>query len=90
MWICRRGTFGSESIYAAVVQRGKQAGITGLHPHTFRHTFASSWLAAGGQEGDLMKIAGWRSAAMLQRYGAASADKRAMDAHKKFSPGDRI
>jgi integrase len=73
-----------------IVALGKKVGIAALHPHTFRHTFAASWLAAGGQEGDLLKIAGWRSSAMLQRYGAASADKRALDAHKKFSPGDRV
>ena len=90
LWICRRGKFGSESIYPMIVALGKKVGIKGLHPHSFRHTFAASWLASGGQEGDLMKIAGWSSAAMLQRYGAHTANQRAMDAHKKFSPGDRV
>lgn len=45
--ICVRGGFGSESIYAMVVDRGKRAGIFGLHPHSFRHTFADAWLKAG-------------------------------------------
>ena len=39
----------------------KAAGIPHLHPHMFRHTFAHRWLAEGGQEQDLMRLAGWRS-----------------------------
>jgi integrase/recombinase XerC len=37
-----------------------------------------------------MRIAGWRSRQMLQRYGASAADERARDAHQRMSLGDRF
>ena len=57
-----------------------------LHAHRFRHSFAHSWLSSGGGEGDLMRLAGWRSRDMLGRYGASAADSRARDAHATHAP----
>jgi integrase len=39
-------------------RRGNQAGLPNLHPHRLRHTFAHQWLAEGGGETDLMRLAG--------------------------------
>ncbi|MEO6349962.1 MAG: tyrosine-type recombinase/integrase, partial [Candidatus Limnocylindrales bacterium] len=74
----------------AIRDRGEQAGLPGLHPHQLRHTFASSWLAAGEGENALMQLAGWRSRAMVDRYGAKVAADQAMAAHRRAKLGDRV
>jgi site-specific recombinase XerD len=75
-----RGPMTTDGAREVLNVRSAQAGLEGVHPHRFRHTFAHRWLAGGGQERDLMMLAGWRSDDMLSRYAASTAVQRARGA----------
>jgi site-specific recombinase XerD len=92
LWLGSRGrpALSADGIDVMLKRRGAAAGIKGLHPHAFRHTWAHAFRAAGGNEGDLMLLGGWRSRTMLDRYGKTAAADRAADAYRRLSLGDRI
>lgn len=90
-WIGRQGPLKDDAVDQIIRRRARQAGLSGTHAHLFRHGFAHAWLSQGGQEQDLMQLAGWRSRTMLGRYGASAAAERARDAYRNGrSPGDRL
>jgi integrase len=85
LWLGKRGRLTDSGILQVVERRGREAGVPGLHPHRFRHTFAHRGQRAGMSASSLMAIGGWKDAGMLARYGRSAAAERAViEYHRVF------
>jgi integrase/recombinase XerD len=78
-----RGRLQNTGLRMILVRRAEQAGYMGVTPHQFRHTFSDDWLKSGGSEGDLMRLNGWKSRAMVDRYADDVANQRALEAKRR-------
>jgi site-specific recombinase XerD len=76
-------------VQQVVARYGKAAGVEGLHPHRLRHTFAVSFLRAGGNAMVLQRLLGHSSLEMTRRYCELSDDDT-MSAFRLASPLDRL
>ena len=75
-------------INSAFRRIGKRAGVPGLHPHQFRHTFSVAMIEAGVPQPILEVMGGWSR--IPPTYLATLGDRAAMAAHKRASPADRL
>lgn len=90
LWIGQRGALSSSGITQVLRRRAKQAGLSGVRPHRFRHDAAHRALDAGMAEGDLQELMGWRSPQMLARYGASARSERARRAYRRIDLEDDL
>ena len=93
LWLGHMGKMAPDGtgLSQAVGRRALAAGIDSkVNLHRFRHSFAHRWLSSGGNEGDLMALAGWRSRTMVNRYAASAASDRAIEAHKRMGIADQL
>jgi site-specific recombinase XerD len=90
LWLGKKGPLTTSGLAQLLERRGVDAGVSHVHPHRFRHTFAHTWLAAGNQEHDLMRLAGWSSPQMVGRYAKSAGVERAHDNFRRAALGDRL
>ncbi|MBN1887194.1 MAG: tyrosine-type recombinase/integrase [Thermoflexales bacterium] len=80
----------SRDSVAKVLERlGRRTGITRLHPHLLRHTFAVRYLLNGGDVFTLQKILGHTTLDMTRRY-VTLANQDVKDKHRQYSPVDNL
>lgn len=82
----KKGVMTPSGVRQMIWRRSLTAGAR-IHPHQLRHALAHNWQMDGGNEGNLMEIMGWRSPAMLRRYGKSAAGERALTAHRQWLEG---
>ena len=76
-----------DSLAKAMRRVGKRAGVKGVHPQRFRHTFALRFISATGDAFRLQAMLGHTDVQMTRRYlNLASLDLTA----KRFSVGDSL
>jgi site-specific recombinase XerD len=89
LWLGERNRgFSYDALHKTLGERAAAAGIDNFHPHLLRHTAAHRWLAAGGSEGGLMAVAGWKRPDMIMRYTQARASERAAAESRELGLGD--
>lgn len=90
LWLSQRGRLTPDGVRSRLELIGREVGIPDLHPHRFRHTWAHDHMLNDMSTTDLKRLAGWKSDAMVSRYGASGADVRAAAAARKAARGDRV
>jgi site-specific recombinase XerD len=91
LWLSEKGK-GALTVWGVnqmLQRRGDAAGIPGLHPHLLRHSWAHHAKKNMSEE-EMMRLAGWRSRQMVDRYAASTADERAREAGKRRPLGDQL
>ena len=81
----------TDRLRTIIEKYARKAGIEGVRcsPHTFRHTFAISYLRNGGDVFSLQRILGHSSLEIVRIYvNYAEADIKAC--HRRFSPADNL
>jgi integrase/recombinase XerD len=86
LWITTMGTALSQDTFQYNLrQYGRTAGIEHVHPHRFRHTFATEYLRNGGSPTMLQRILGHTTPMMVQRY-VHIVDSDVKVNHRQASP----
>jgi len=82
-------SYNPNSLRHLIVRLAEKANVKNAHPHKFRHTFAISYLRAGGDVFTLQALLGHSSLDMVRHY-AQIAEMDIERMHRKASPVDNM
>ena len=89
LWVSEHGEAMQPGwLYLMLKRLGKRAGMSDLHTHQFRHSYAMNALRNGMPERVLEMIGGWRK--IPDTYFRTLGAEDARQFHKQVSPGDRL
>ncbi|MFA7249637.1 MAG: tyrosine-type recombinase/integrase [Dehalococcoidia bacterium] len=88
LFLSTRSGLGLRSLALNTLLRrlGAVAGVSHVHPHRFRHTFATWAIRSQAREIDVQSLLGHSSLTMVQRYARTYSSEQAVQAHEQFSP----
>ena len=89
VWVSEHGRpMEPNGIYQMLKRLGNRAGISDLHTHRFRHSYAMNSLRAGMPERVLKIIGGWKK--IPDTYFKTLDAEDAQRFHRQVSPGDKL
>ena len=89
LWVSERGeTMQPNWLYLMLKRLGKRAGISNLHTHRFRHSYAINAMRSGMPERILQVAGGWKK--IPDTYLRTLDAEDAQQFHRQVSPGDRL
>ncbi len=85
------GNISTRRLQENIKEYGKDAEISGVKvsPHTFRRTFAITYLRNGGSTSSLRQQLGHNSLQVVEKY-LYWSDESVLDEHKKYNPFDSM
>ncbi|MFC2016144.1 tyrosine-type recombinase/integrase [Chloroflexota bacterium] len=79
----------SNTVKLVFSRLAKSSGVSRLHAHLCRHTFAINYLLNGGDIFSLREILGHTTLEMVNHY-LHFTSSQITDQHRKYSPMDRL
>ena len=87
---CRGMALRTNAVRTIFRDLSHKAGVDHVHPHRFRHTFATWAIELHAREIDVQYLLGHSTPAMVRRYTATYDAEKPARAHAMFSPADHL
>jgi site-specific recombinase XerD len=83
-------TIGPAAVELVIARRAEEAGLSGVHPHGFRRTFAVRFSEISGDIGALASCLGHEDIKMSLHYAGFTQKARALDVQARLGLADRL